>query len=849
MEPVTSTPHSRDLAFTPEVERATRDAWTRLRHVIPEVEWPVHAPFIAAINRLKKERNAVILAHNYQTPEIFHGVADIKGDSLALAREAQRTPAEVIVLCGVHFMAETAKILNPEKTVLIPDLEAGCSLAASITAADVRALRARHPGVPVVTYVNTSAAVKAETDICCTSANAVAIVESLPGDRVIFLPDEYLASWVAGQTTKEVIPWQGHCEVHERFTGPEIREYRKQHPGLVVLAHPECPPDVLAEADFVGSTAKMSQWVGDRKPAPRGDGHRVLDERQRRGRSPRARVRAALQPLPAHEADHAAQDPALARDHDPSHRDRPRRRRARGALGRADARDERHRAGRHRGRRADAERRTDHSVGRRQLRRDMETRSADVIVLGAGVAGLRAVLALEPLRVALVTKTMLGVGGSSPYAQGGIAAALDRDDSPAPARRRHPRGRRRAQRSRHRAAADRARAGRDRAPGRRRDALRPRRPTARSRSAARPRTAPPHPPRRRRRHRRRDGALAVGGGGAASAASRSASGASPRSWWSRAAASPASSSIRGGGRPRLRIEAPAVILATGGAGQLYRYTTNPPELTGDGLAMAARAGASLVDLEFVQFHPTALAAGHDPLPLLTEALRGEGAVVIDETGARFLLDVHRDAELAPRDVVARAIFEHQRAGHRVFLDARAALGERIAQRFPTVYKSCRAAGIDPAVEPIPVTPAAHYFMGGVMVDAQRPHHAAGPVGLRRGVRHRRARRQPAGVQLAARSRGVRQRGGGRRPDGDRRRAGAGRGGRRSRARSRCASPAPGATTLRPSRGAGCASRCGTGSASCATPPASSARSTTSTPSSASSATARASCATCSRPAA
>ena len=172
MEPVTSTPHSRDLAFTPEVERATRDAWARLRHVIPEVEWPVHAPLIAAINRLKRERDAVILAHNYQTPEIFNGVADIKGDSLALAREAQRTSASVIVLCGVHFMAETAKLLNPEKTVLLPDLEAGCSLASSITAADVRALRARHPGVPVVTYVNTSAAVKAESDVCCTSANA-----------------------------------------------------------------------------------------------------------------------------------------------------------------------------------------------------------------------------------------------------------------------------------------------------------------------------------------------------------------------------------------------------------------------------------------------------------------------------------------------------------------------------------------------------------------------------------------------------------------------------------------------------------------------------------------------------
>jgi quinolinate synthase len=256
----------RDLAFTPEVERVTRDAYARLRHVIPEIEWPVHAPLIAAINRLKQERDAVILAHNYMTPEIFNGVADISGDSLALAREAQSASASVIVLCGVHFMAETAKLLNPSKTVLLPDLEAGCSLAASITAEDVRRLRARHPGVPVVTYVNTSAAVKAESDVCCTSGNALEIVEALPGDRVIFLPDEYLANWVAGQTKKEVILWQGHCEVHERFTGPEIKVYREQHPGLVVLAHPECPPDVLEEADFVGSTARMSRYVGERKP-------------------------------------------------------------------------------------------------------------------------------------------------------------------------------------------------------------------------------------------------------------------------------------------------------------------------------------------------------------------------------------------------------------------------------------------------------------------------------------------------------------------------------------------------------------------------------------------------------
>ena len=255
-----------DLPFTPEVERATRDIYARVRRVIPEIEWPVHAPLIAAINRLKRKRDAIILAHNYQTPEIFSGVADITGDSLTLAREGQRAAASVIVLCGVHFMAETAKLLNPEKTVLLPDLEAGCSLASSITAEDVRRLRASHPGVPVVTYVNTSAAVKAESDVCCTSANALEIVEALPGDRVIFIPDEYLSTWVAGQTRKQVILWRGHCEVHERFTGAEIRAYRAQFPGVLVLAHPECPPDVLAEADCVGSTSKMSRWVAERRP-------------------------------------------------------------------------------------------------------------------------------------------------------------------------------------------------------------------------------------------------------------------------------------------------------------------------------------------------------------------------------------------------------------------------------------------------------------------------------------------------------------------------------------------------------------------------------------------------------
>lgn len=255
------------LEYTPQVADATAPIFDRVRHVIPEIEWPVHAPYIAEIRRLKAERNAVVLAHNYQTPEIFHGVADLSGDSLALARMATETDADVIVLCGVHFMAETAKILNPGKTVLIPDPEAGCSLAESITGADVRLLRERYPGVPVVTYVNTTADVKAETDVCCTSANAVEVVESLGTDRVIFLPDEYLGHHVASQTDVELILWKGHCEVHERFTADEIRSYRQGNPGVVVLAHPECPQDVLREADYVGSTSGMIHWVGDVKPA------------------------------------------------------------------------------------------------------------------------------------------------------------------------------------------------------------------------------------------------------------------------------------------------------------------------------------------------------------------------------------------------------------------------------------------------------------------------------------------------------------------------------------------------------------------------------------------------------
>jgi len=240
--------------------------YARVNTVIPDIEWPVHAPLIDSINRLKRERNAVILAHNYQTPEIFHCVSDISGDSLALARKAVDTDAEIIVLAGVHFMAETAKLLNPDKTVLIPDLGAGCSLAESITAADVRKLREMHPGVPVVTYVNTSAEVKAESDVCCTSGNAVEVVESLATDRVIFIPDEYLAAYVAQQTDVEIISWKGHCEVHERFTPAELQDYRSSHEGLTIIAHPECPPDVLDVSDYVGSTAQMQEFVARTRP-------------------------------------------------------------------------------------------------------------------------------------------------------------------------------------------------------------------------------------------------------------------------------------------------------------------------------------------------------------------------------------------------------------------------------------------------------------------------------------------------------------------------------------------------------------------------------------------------------
>ncbi|TWE12355.1 quinolinate synthase NadA [Rudaeicoccus suwonensis] len=262
---ITDTPH--DATTTGFDGYDHQAAYARVRHVIPEVEWAIYEDDVTAIQRLKQEQDAVILAHNYMTPEVFHGVADIRGDSLALAREAQQVDAGTIVLAGVHFMAETAKLLNPGKRVLLPDLRSGCSLAESITPQDISELRAQHPGAPVVTYVNTSAAVKAASDICCTSGNAVQIIRSLGVAKVIMIPDQYLARNIAAQTGVEVVTHPGSCEVHERFSPLDIVQIREGHPGVTVLAHPECPPEVVAEADFAGSTADMQHYVEDNRPA------------------------------------------------------------------------------------------------------------------------------------------------------------------------------------------------------------------------------------------------------------------------------------------------------------------------------------------------------------------------------------------------------------------------------------------------------------------------------------------------------------------------------------------------------------------------------------------------------
>ena len=254
------------MEISEQIRKETDPIYQKVSKFIPEVEWAFHAPLIHKINKLKKEKNAVVLAHNYQTPEIFYGIADIAADSLALAVEAEKTNADIIVMCGVHFMAETAKLMNPNKKVLLPDMGAGCSLASSITGKDVRMLKEKYPGVPVVTYVNTSAEVKAESDVCCTSANAVKVVESLGVDKVIFLPDHYLANYVQKNTKVKIISWQGTCIVHEKFTGKEVEDIRKENPDIKVIAHPECPPDVISASDFAGSTSNMVKYVKEKQP-------------------------------------------------------------------------------------------------------------------------------------------------------------------------------------------------------------------------------------------------------------------------------------------------------------------------------------------------------------------------------------------------------------------------------------------------------------------------------------------------------------------------------------------------------------------------------------------------------
>ena len=257
-----------DLAPNPALAARMQAEYARMARVVSPADWAIHAPYVAAINALKRERNAAILAHNYMTPEIFHGIADVVGDSLQLAVEATRTKADVIVQCGVHFMAETSKILNPSKIVLMPDMEAGCSLADSITAAGVAQMRAKYPGAPVVSYVNTTAEVKAASDICCTSSNAVQIIRALDAETIIMTPDQYLAQNVAAQVPeKRIVWWEGSCIVHEQYTAQDIRDFREWNPDTRIIAHPECPPDVVNEADFSGSTAGILDYVSRERPA------------------------------------------------------------------------------------------------------------------------------------------------------------------------------------------------------------------------------------------------------------------------------------------------------------------------------------------------------------------------------------------------------------------------------------------------------------------------------------------------------------------------------------------------------------------------------------------------------
>src|SRR5256886_2745675 len=498
--------------------------YDRVKRFIPPPEWATFAEDVDAILELKRSRNAVVLAHNYQTPEIFHGVADIVGDSLLLAREATKVDADIIVLAGVHFMAETAKLVNPEKTVLIPDLAAGCSLADSIAPQDVRLMRQRYPGVPVVTYVNTSSAVKAESDICCTSGNALKVVESLGAERVIMLPDEYLAQNIAALTNVKIIAWKGHCEVHELFTASDVRQLRENHPDVTILAHPECPPEVVAEADFSGSTA-------------------------------------ALQ--------------------------------------------------------------------------------------------------MAPERVLLLSKAPLGAEASSLWAQGGLAAAMGGDDDPAM----------------HLADTLAAGAGLcDEAVARRIVHAAP----AAVEHLARLGVAFDQRPDGGWRlgleaaHGRNRIVHATGDGTgreimrALIAAVRRCTSVTLLEGVEARSLIVEDNAIKGvlavNAHGSLIIETGRVVIATGGIGGLFLDSTNPAGCFRQGLALAAHAGAKLSDLEFVQFHPTAFDGPSRPMPLLTEAVRGDGAILIDDTGQRFMAD-QPGAELAPRDIVARAVWRQIGRAH------------------------------------------------------------------------------------------------------------------------------------------------------------------------------------------
>ena len=691
------------------------------------------AQMVEQIRRLKLERRAVVLAHLYQRPEV-QDVADYVGDSLGLSQQAAKSDAEAILFCGVHFMAESAAILSPDKLVVLPEPNAGCSMAEMVDAEDLRVRKQELGGIPVVCYVNSSAAVKAESDICCTSRNAVEIVESLPGCRVLFVPDRNLGHWVGTQTSKEVITWDGFCNTHDSITQAEVDRMRELHPAALVMVHPECRPEVTARADRVLSTSGMLRFATE-SPATEfivGTEQGILHQLTKQNPTKHFYLPSATKQYCANMKKVTLPKLVWAMEHLEPRVTVPKTSASVRCVPWSGCW------------RSPAvapswlEQRGDGLVDTIGNPERGRTITADFLVVGSGIAGLYAAIKLCGAgRVAVLTKR-LREEGNTQYAQGGIAAALGVHDSP----------------ELHFQDTLAAGAGLCAAPAVR----------------VMVESGPSYVMdliRLGAKFDEHDGQLTMAREGAHSLgrilrAGGDATGHEIESALVRRARALGITIQEGTSALRLVLEqgrctgvdalsddgpiafrARATILATGGAGQVFSHTSNPSVSTGDGMAIAWQAGAELMDMEFFQFHPTALAIPGNPRLLITEAVRGEGALLLNEAGRRFMPAYHEQAELAPRDVVARAILrEAWQAGQdHVWLDARSLKGGtlRASERFPTVYRGILEHGLDMERELIPVSPVAHYAMGGF-----GPDPGAGPACPASG----RAAKPPASAPMA-----------------------------------------------------------------------------------------------------